>query len=137
LSKRILVIDDSDDILDLYCHILEPEGYEIQTSSSIYQHLEEVERVHPDLVILDFKMGAHHDGWHFLQLLKMHDSTARIPVLLCTAAVYEVRKQEDYLRTKGIPILDKPFDIDDLVQNVRHLVEKKEAGIGNNFSWPQ
>ena len=47
-------------------------------------------------------------------------SPASIPVIICTAALQEVREQEDYLQKKEIQIVFKPFDVDELM----HAVEQ-------------
>lgn len=70
-----------------------------------YEEVSDVERLHPDLIILDFKMGYHNAGWALLQKLKMYRPTKDIPLILCTAALSEVRQQEDMLRQKGIPVI--------------------------------
>ena len=53
-----------------------------------------------------------------------------IPVILCTAALGDVREQESGLQDKGIPILYKPFDIDELLTIVkRYLPCSSSAGL--------
>ena len=122
MNKQIFVIDDAEDILALFRAALEPEGYQVYTSTYFNQILSEIEQVHPDLIILDFKIGEQYDGWHALQSLRMNRPTADIPILLCTGAVAEVREQEAYLYAKQIPVLYKPFDIDELISIVGQLV---------------
>jgi len=56
----------------------------------------------------------------------MQRSTADIPVIVCTAALDAVREQEGYLVSKGVHVVYKPFDIDQLISNVRQLLEKHE-----------
>ncbi len=69
-------------------------------------------------MILDFLTEDRAKRWQLLQKLKMHRSTASIPLIICTAALNDVREQEDYLRKKGVQVVFKPFEADDLVQTV-------------------
>ena len=57
---------------------------------------------------------------------KMQRSTALIPVIVCTAALYMVREQEGYLVSQGVHVVFKPFDIDHLMVNVKQLLESHE-----------
>ena len=123
MAQRILVIDDTQEILDLFRVILEAEGYDVLLSTHSYENVVEIEHLHPDLLVLDFLMGKQNEGWRLLQMLKMHAPTASIPIIICTAALKEVREQEDYLQKKEIQVIFKPFDIDELVSAVKRGLE--------------
>jgi DNA-binding response OmpR family regulator len=116
---RIMVINDTQEILALFRDILTDEGYEVALYSSAIHDMEEIERVNPDLIILDFIFGHENLGFQILQKLKMRRSTARLPVVVCTAALQAVREMEGFLQSKGVQIVLKPFDVDDLVEAVR------------------
>lgn len=118
--KRVLVMNDSQELLELMKTILEEEGYEVVISSYAIEELTEIEHIKPDLIILDYIMGGamQPKGWNTLQKLKLHRSTMSIPVVMCTAAERAVFEQEGYLTSKGVTIVLKPFDIDDLTEAV-------------------
>ena len=122
MSSRILIINDDQSILDLFRLLLEPEGYEVILSKVTYEDVQDIEHLHPALIILDFKLGNHNLGWTLLQKLKMYRPTKDVPLILCTAALKEVREQEEVLRQKGIPLIYKPFDIDELLQVVQQFL---------------
>jgi DNA-binding response OmpR family regulator len=126
MAQRIMVINDTPEILDLFRELLTDEGFEVYLYSFAIQDLSEVERVDPDLIILDYVFGSETLGWQFLQKLKMRRSTAQIPVIICTAAVKAVRDIEGYLKAKGIEVVPKPFDIEDLLAAVRSALENRE-----------
>lgn len=117
-SRHILVINDTPELLDLFREILEEEGYSVSLYSAAFQDLAEVKRVKPDLILLDFIIGGEASGWQFLQKLRMDRETARIPVIVCTAALDIARNLEGHLRAKGIGLVLKPFDIDDLLEAI-------------------
>ncbi len=80
--------------------------------------MNEIERINPDLIVLDHIIGGEGIGWQFLQKLKMRRSTANIPVVVCTAAAKAIQEMEGYLKAKGVTVVLKPFDIDDLLRAI-------------------
>jgi len=122
MSKRILVVNDTQEILDAFRELLEEEGYEVVLYSYAIMDMHEIEGIHPDLIILDYIFGGEKSGWQMLQKLKMRRSTETIPVIVCTAATAQVREIEGYLQAQGVTLVGKPFDIDTLLAAVRHCL---------------
>lgn len=122
MSSHLLVINDDPSILELFQFILEPAGYQVTLSQVAFEGPTEVEQLHPDLIILDFKMGSHEEGWLLLQQLKLYPPTKDIPLILCSAAFEQVREQEEALRQKGIPVIYKPFFLDELLQAIQQFL---------------
>ncbi len=122
MASSILVINDDQSILELFRLILENEGYEVISSFVVYEDVKDVEQLQPALIILDVRIGYHAEGLLLLQKLKMYPPTKDIPVIICTAAVNEMREQEETLRQKKIPVLYKPFDVDELLKLVHQFV---------------
>ena len=87
-----------------------------------FQNVQEIAELEPSLIILDFKMGKHDVGILMLEQLRMYRPTKDIPVLICTAALQDIREQEDVLREKEIPVLYKPFDLDEFLLLVKKMV---------------
>jgi DNA-binding response OmpR family regulator len=124
---RVLVINDTPEILAAFKDILELEGYIPLLYSYAITTIDEVEQLKPDLIILDYIFGGAKAGWQTLQLLKMRRSTAKIPVIICTAATHAVRDIEGYLTAHDIQIVPKPFDIDDLLMAVKRALVNADA----------
>jgi CheY-like chemotaxis protein len=104
MGARVLVVNDTQEILDIFRLMLEEDGYEGVLYSFAPLDLAEVKRVHPDLVVLDLIFGAEKLGWQLLDKMRMTRSTAKIPVIVCTAAVIEVRQIDHSPQLKpGIP----------------------------------
>jgi CheY-like chemotaxis protein len=116
--RHILVVNDTQEILDLFRDILEEEGYRVSLYSYAINDLAEIKGIAPDLIILDFIIGGEDTGWQLLQKLKMDRRTMPIPVIVCTAAIRLVQELEGRLRAKNVGVILKPFDIDDLVTQV-------------------
>jgi DNA-binding response OmpR family regulator len=127
LKSRILVVNDTQEILELFRMLLEEEeGYDVVLSGFPIQQVKDIEHIKPDLIILDLVLGDEKTGMQMLQMLKMQRSTATIPVLVCTAALQIVREQEGYLVSQGVHVVYKPFEIDDLMANVKQLLGSHE-----------
>ncbi len=129
MATRILVVNDTQEILELFQIILESEGYEAVLSSFPFKHTGEIEKIKPDLIILDFLFGDKQLGWQMLQILKMQESTASIPIIACTAALQEIREQEGYLNSQGVHVVYKPFDMDQLLTAIRQALASQKNAI--------
>ena len=120
--RRILVINDTQEILELFKLILEEEaGHEVILDSYRPQMMEIIKGCEPDLIISDHVFGEEKIGWQLVQRLKMDRETATIPMIVCSGAVHELKEMEGHLMAKGIGVLYKPFDVDELLS----LVESK------------
>ncbi len=123
--KHILVINDTQEILELFVQILHEEaGYEVTTTSYQPLMIDYVKVVKPDIIISDHVFGEEKIGWQFVQRLKMDRETVSIPVIVCSGAVRELKEMEGYLMSKNISILFKPFDVDELLLLVQRKLEE-------------
>lgn len=120
-----LVVNDTQEILDLFRDILVEEGFDAVLHSYAPKELETVIGIDPDVVILDFLIGEEAQGWQLLQKMKMHRQTQGIPCVVCTGAVNLIRELEGHLTTKNVGIVIKPFDIDDLMETLRMTMENQ------------
>lgn len=124
---RILVINDTQELLEMFRLLLEQEGYEVILSGMPILRVGEVEDIKPDLILLDIIFGDRKTGWQMLQMLKMQRSTSRIPTIVCTAALHEVQEQEGYLISQNIRVIYKPFDIDALLTLIEQALGPNET----------
>ena len=114
-GRRILVINDTQEILELFADILRPLGHDVTLLSYAPDELHQIEDLAPDLIIVDFVIGGReYEGWQLLQKVRMNRPTDHIPIIACTAAVAVVRESEGYLMQQGITVVMKPFNVDQL-----------------------
>ena len=119
-QPHILVVNDTQEILELFDEILSGMGFEVVLMSYAPRELARIREVAPDLIVLDFLMGERElQGWQLLQKLKMDRSLDSIPVVVCTAAVKAVSEQQGYLTEQGVQVVLKPFNVDQLEDAVR------------------
>jgi CheY-like chemotaxis protein len=129
--KRVVVINDTKEILELFRDVLEGElGHEVILMSFAPDELNRIVETKPDLLIVDFVIGDREmEGWQLLQKMRMHRDTASIPIVACTAAVRQVRESEAYLLEQGIEVVLKPFTIDQLEGAVQRALKMGEDGL--------
>ncbi len=131
VTKRILVVDDKPNLLSLMRMILEDQRYQVSVLQEGKDAIEHVRANEPDLIILDLKL-ADASGLDILQSLKAHSSTADIPVIVYTAAVIEAEEVEglvarDPARYTGVSVLQKPFELDALLDRIQAVLGSAEA----------
>jgi CheY-like chemotaxis protein len=119
VKHHILVINDTQEVLEVMRDLLEDEGYRVTLHSDAIRDIDRIREIAPDMVILDHLMGDEEYGWQLIQKLRLDRDLARLPIIVCTAAARMVRELEGHLKAKGITVVLKPFDIDDLLNAVR------------------
>jgi CheY-like chemotaxis protein len=127
---RLALLDDDTRFLEVMSELLNEEGYEVLVCREADNAYKFVKQHHPDLVILDIRMGAEERGWTILNLLTLDPQTRPMPVLVCSAAIQSLHEHQAWLDRFGICALPKPFDVDMLLEMVsRMLAEDREAGL--------
>jgi len=123
-SQHILVVNDTEEILDLFRDIVEGLGHRMTAWSYSPDDLAKVTDIQPDLIILDLMLGPTElQGWALLQKLRMSRPTESIPVIVCTAATNWVREQEGWLAANAVKVVLKPFKIAHLEHAVAQAID--------------
>jgi len=123
MSKpRIAVVNNDTVFLQLMHDLLSDEGYDtvIEKESGKVHAMVRDEK--PHLVILDIRMDSPETGMQILELLRLDPATNHIPIIICSADSRLLREKEAILRDKGCDILEKPFDLEDLLTKVRAVL---------------
>lgn len=119
--QHILVVNDTEEILDLFRDIIEGMGHRMTAWSFSPDDLAKVTAIEPDLIILDLMLGPTElQGWALLQKIRMSPPTEDIPVIVCTAATNWVREQEGWLAASAVKVVLKPFK----VAHLEHAIEQ-------------
>jgi DNA-binding response OmpR family regulator len=128
-EARLLVVDDEPNIVELLATSLRFAGFEVATATTGVDAVRAVERLHPDLVVLDVMLP----GMDGLEVCKRVQRDRQVPVLMLTARGEET----DVLVGLGVGADDymtKPFSPRELVARVRALlrrVERRPAPAGD------
>ena len=129
-SPHILVVNHAPEIIALMQELLDDAGYHVSTMLRDGQSIDTIVAVAPDLIIIDYMWPGSDDEWTLLNLLTIDRRTRHIPVIVCTAAVRQVRNMEDHLCSIGVRVVYKPFDIDHLLGVVREVLSSEPAPNG-------
>ncbi|MCK4858998.1 MAG: response regulator [Candidatus Omnitrophica bacterium] len=123
-KKKILIVDDEKDILELLKYNLEKAGYSVLTAKSGEQALESVKKEKIDLILLDL-MLPKIDGLEVSKILKRDNQTEFIPIIMLTA------KGEESDIIIGLELgaddyITKPFSPKVLVARVKAVLRRLE-----------
>ena len=87
-KKRILVVDDERELVEMLSLRLEANDYEVFTAYDGQEGLDQARKLKPDLILLDL-MLPKLDGYKVCQMLKFDEKYKQIPVILFTARAQE------------------------------------------------
>ncbi|WP_183578072.1 response regulator [Mucilaginibacter sp. X5P1] len=125
MSKKVLIIEDNDDIRENVIEILELAGYTVTSASNGKVGVELAFKEIPDIILCDIMM-PEMDGYGVLYMLSKRPETIAIPFIFLTA------KAEHFDRRKGMEMgaddyLTKPFDDMELLNAIESRLRKKEG----------
>jgi DNA-binding response OmpR family regulator len=124
---RVTVINDSSEFLALMRDLLNDLGHEMIGHESVKASIDGIVDEKPDLLIIDLRLGdtpQEVSGWELLVLARSHRQLRSVPVILCSADVWELkRRAEDLERVAGVYVRTKPFDIDEMGNLINRLLE--------------
>lgn len=116
-NRRILIVEDDDNIREVVKIALEQEGYEavVAANGEEAKHVFEVDK--PSLVVLDLIMPVM-DGIQFLQYMQKEERLQSIPVVVMTASNEWVQRIPP-----GIRYIKKPFSLDVFLAHVKDFAK--------------
>jgi len=121
-ARRVMVVDDDEEIVEMTRLILESGGYRVIPALSGEEALKSVSAAQPDLILLDINMPGM-DGWEILKLLKVDDDTQGIPVAMFSIK-FELREKVHGLKEGAFDYITKPFSYDELLERVDRIFRR-------------
>lgn len=125
MVRRVLYIEDEEDMIDLVRLILGRKGFEVKGASGGEEGLLAVEEEIPDLVLLDLMM-PDIDGWEVYQKLKAGVATRNIPVIVITAKAQNIDKVLGLHIAKVNDYICKPFSPQELIDSVETVLARRQ-----------
>jgi DNA-binding response OmpR family regulator len=122
-TPKILVVDDIADNIDLMRYYLEPSGYAVHAAHNSREALAALRREELDLILLDIMMPGI-DGIQLCRILKSHELTRDVPVMMVTA-VTQVQDKIRGLEAGADDYITKPFSGAELLARVRAMLRIK------------
>ncbi|HSW28395.1 MAG TPA: response regulator [Longimicrobiales bacterium] len=133
-GKKILVVDDDRDLVDILTMVLTGKAYQVVQAYGPQEALAAVDREHPDLILLDVMMPEATEGFHVVWNLRGRDDpySATVPIIMLTAIHRETPLRfypdardhtygaGEYLDVQGF--VDKPVEPDALLAEVDRVL---------------
>jgi CheY-like chemotaxis protein len=120
MQKRLLVIDDDKDLLEMIRIYFEMEGYSIFTLTQVDNIFKAYSQYNPDVILLDYKL-QEENGDKLCQQLKSNPATFDIPIIMISG-YSKAELERDYHGWDAV--VSKPFDLTVLQKTVEKFMKK-------------
>lgn len=128
MNKKILMIDDDVDLVQLIKPVLEKEGYQVAAAFDSREGWELFQTFHPDVILMDLAMEHFDSGFVLCHKIKNSDQGKSTPIIMMTAAGHETgirfstQTEEERRWIRADDYLDKPIRPKDLLSYLREKV---------------
>ena len=127
MSVSIHIVEDEQPIITLVKYNLEKEGYKVSSSDNGNEGIEDIKKLFPDLVLLDW-MLPDFSGVEICKILKKEKKFKEIPIIMLTA------KGEDEDKIKGLnsgadDYITKPFSFPELLARIKALLRRSKPSL--------
>lgn len=130
-KKKILLVDDDADFVEMNKVVLDHNGYEVIVAYNGAECLEKAKASKPDLIILDIMMASVGDGMFAAQELRREDATRGIPIIVVTsvneAPQYNIGPDEAWMPVDVF--IEKPVAPEVLLEEVRKKLGQPSTSI--------
>ncbi len=128
-SKKIIIIDDDEDIVESTKIVLQAKGYKVFSAANRQSALSQIKEVMPDLIIMDVMLEKMSDGFDLSRELKSDEKYKKIPVLMITSIGDKTgfRFSEGAGDKVWLPVDDyaeKPLKPEELISRIEKLLSK-------------
>ena len=121
IQKKILVVDDEEDMLKLLKIRLQQENFNVVLAGDGVMAIKTAEQEMPDLILMDIMM-PNMDGYSCLKEIRKLAKTKDIPVLMLSGKEEEkVRDLFAFQKISGY--IEKPFELDDIVSKIKETLK--------------
>ncbi len=125
VNKRILIVDDEPDAIELVAFNLKAAGFDIISAEDGETALAKARNHSPDLIVLDVMLPAV-DGMEVCKILRRDPATSGLPIIMLTAKAGEIDRVLG-LELGADDYVTKPFSPRELVLRVKNLLSRREA----------
>jgi len=127
MSVNIHIVEDEQPIITLVKYNLEKEGYKVSSSDNGNEGIEDIKKLFPDLILLDW-MLPDFSGVEICKILKKEKKFKEIPIIMLTA------KGEDEDKIKGLnsgadDYVTKPFSFPELLARIKALLRRSKPSL--------
>jgi CheY-like chemotaxis protein len=119
--STVLIVEDDQEIRELIGDVLTLEGYTVHSMARLPHGLDRIRKLEPDVIVLDLGLPGI-GGIELLRIIKEDPQLGEIPIVICSGAVDTIQSHRQEFEDLGIPVVKKPFHLEQLLQAVRHPV---------------
>jgi DNA-binding response OmpR family regulator len=119
--RRLLIIDDSVDLLFAMQEILSYYHYTTRTASNSNELIKELETFNPELILIDVLLSGEN-GRDLCKQLRENPNTKNIAIILFSASPKHLYNFEE---CGADGIIEKPFGVHELIQKIKTTIERK------------
>jgi two-component system cell cycle response regulator DivK len=120
LAKRVLVVEDNELNLKLFCDLLRAHEFETEPVRDGREAVESARAFAPDLIVMDIQL-PYVSGYELILQIKADENLRRIPIMAVTA--YAGREDEERIRAAGADAyVSKPISVARFVEEVNALL---------------
>ena len=119
-KKKILIIEDAEDLVRIVGLQLRMEGYDVVCATDVVTAITAAQEERPDLILLDLGLPAG-DGFSVMKRLAGFDRTLLTPIVVITGRDQSTDK-EQALEAGAEAFFEKPVDIDELLAVIRNIL---------------
>jgi len=116
-DSTVLVVDDDMVSVEICKHLLESEGYRVHTATNGKTAINQVQAVHPSLILLDILM-PEMGGYEACRILKGQDPVKDIPVIFMSSLTEPFNKVKAFA-SGGVDFISKPVEPQELLARVK------------------
>jgi CheY-like chemotaxis protein len=120
-KKRVLFVDDEEEVLDGISNLLERNNYEVVATSDPHEVLKLCRIQKPDVILLDILM-PDIDGGTLAAMLREDRVTKKIPVIFLTGLVTKNEESQVPINTLQYKVIAKPCTREELLSAIREAV---------------
>jgi CheY-like chemotaxis protein len=135
MSKQhyvIVVADDDPGINELLNITLTDAGYQVHSCFSGDEAARIIQRIQPDVAVVDMQMETRDAGLRLLQALRQDPHTMRLSVVICSADTIFLDATRESIVELGATVLPKPFYLDEVLQTVESLLAPRPMTVAVN-----
>ena len=123
-NKKVLIVDDEEDIIEMVRFRLEKSGYEVMSALDGPSGIDTAVAAKPDIILLDVSM-PNMDGWEVCRRLRANPVTCHCKIIIITAT----RKLEEARTCGPDQLLLKPFNFQELIDALNKVSEENEISM--------
>jgi CheY-like chemotaxis protein len=124
--QKVLVIDDDPSFVTAMMPMLESRGYQVEAAYNKEDGIQKIEKIKPDLILLDIMMEKLTDGFDLCHKLKDDPEMSKIPVLAVSAINKEIgmkfSPKTDGMYFQADDFMEKPVSPENLLERVEKLL---------------